>query len=144
MLVAAPAAAQPDRLERALATLPAGPFETQAWHPDQSSQAFVYVLAVTGRPRGKVYQPSVRDLGLLQRSDVVRAVRADAPDERAAANVLVDPLRNSGGEPVAYVVHHRDVQVSSTFTRDGAYTVYLRRAGEPMEMGGGGGGGGGM
>ena len=143
-LVAWPAGAQPDRLERALAVLPDGPFATQVWHPDQSRQGFVYLLGVTGQPRGTVHQPSVRDLGVLQRAEVVRALRPDVPDERAVADVLVDPIRSSAGDVVAYVVHHRDVQVSPAFTRDGRYTLYVRRAGEPMEMGGGGGGGGGM
>jgi hypothetical protein len=137
------AGAQSDRLDRALASIPDEAFATQAWHPDQSRQGFVYVLAVTGRPRGTVFQPSVRDLGVLQRPDLVRALRSDVPDEEAASNVVVDPVRNAAGDVVAYVVRHRAVQVSSTFARDGRYTLYVRLAGEPMEMGGGGGGGGG-
>jgi len=84
----------------------------------------------------------VRDLGVLPRAEVVRALRPDVPDERAAGNVVVDPIRTSAGDVVAYVVRHRDVQVSPAFARDGRYTLYVRRTGEPMEMGGGGAGGG--
>ena len=96
---------------------------------------------MTGRPRGIVYQPSARDLGVLPRAEVIRALRVDVRDERAASNVVVDPIRNSAGEVVAYVVHHRDVQVSPAFAGDGRYRLYVRLGGEPMEMGGGGGGG---
>lgn len=140
-LVPLGAGAQSDRLDGVLASLPEGAFATQVWHFDQASRGFVYLLGVTGRPRGTVYQPAVRDLGVLERADVVRALRPDVPDARAAANVVVDPIRNSAGDVVAYVVRHRDVLVSPAFARDGRYTLYVRLGGEPMEMGGGGGGG---
>ena len=129
--------AQPGRLESALASLPDGEFTTHEWHADRSSRGFVYLLEVTGQPHGTVYQPFVRDLGVLRRTDVVRAL-----GPTVAGDVVVDPIRNASGGVVAYVVRHRDVQVSPAFSGDGRYKIYVR-VGETTESGGGGGAGGG-
>jgi hypothetical protein len=135
-----PARAQSGALERALASLPDGAFATQAWHADRASLGFVFLLSVTGQPRGTLFEPFVRDLGVLGHPDLVRALRESVPDERAAADVVVDPIRNAGGAVVAYVVRPRDVQVNPAFSRDGRYKIYVR-VGETTESGGGAGGG---
>jgi hypothetical protein len=143
-LVVRPASAQSDRLEQALATLPDGVFATHAWLADRPGQGFVYLLEIGGQPPGTLYQPYVRDLGRLARADFVRALRPLVGSDRAAAEVVVEPVRNAAGAVVAYVVRPRDVDVIPAFARDGRYTLYVRGPAEPMEMGGGGGGGGGM
>ena len=126
---------QPGRLETTLASLPDGDFTTHAWYADRSSRGFVYLLEVTGQPHGTVYQPFVRDLGVLRRTDVVRML-----GPTVAADAVVDPIRNASGDVVAYVVRHHDVQVNPAFSRDGRYKIYVR-VGETTESGGGAGGG---
>ena len=133
-----PAGAQSGRLEQALADLPDGAFATHAWHADRSSRGFLFLLEVSGQPHGTLYRPFVRDLGVLQRADVVRALEPLITDERA---VVVDPIRNAVGDVVAYVVRHRDVDANPAFARDGRYTLYIR-GGETTESGGGAGAGG--
>jgi hypothetical protein len=103
----------------------------------------VYLLTVTGQPRGTLFQPRVRDLGRLSRDEIVRAVRARVPDDRAAAGVVVEPIRAAAGDVLAYVVRPADLQLSTTFTGPGGYTVYVRGGRSAAESGGGGAGGGG-
>jgi len=142
LLVPLAVCAQPSRLERMLASLPDGAFATHAWYAERAGQGFVYLLEMTGQPHGTVYQPFVRDLGLLERAELARALQP-VVNEAAANNVVVDAIRNSTGSIVAYVVRHRDVQVNPAFARDGHYTLYVR-VGDSTESGGAGGAGGGM
>jgi len=119
-------------------------FATHAWLADRPGQGFVYLLELDGQPHGTLYQPYVRDFGRLGRADVLRALRLFVGGDRAAAEVVVEPVRNGAGSVVAYVMHPRGVDVIPAFAGDGRYTLYVRKPEEPMEMGGGGGGGGGM
>ena len=137
-----PARAQSDRLERALASLPDGEFATHAWLADRPGEGFVYLLEIDGQPHGILYQPYVRDLGRLARADVARTLRLFVGGDRAAGDVVVEPVRNRTGAVVAYVVRPHDVDVVLAFAGDGRYRLYVHRSSEPMEMGGGGGGGG--
>jgi hypothetical protein len=140
LLVPVLAHAQPDA---SLAALPDGTYATQAWLGDRASDGFVYLLGVTGRPHGTLWEPRVRDLGVLPRAQIVRAVRARVPDERAASELVVEPIRGRSGEVLAYAVRSRDVQLSARFNGDGGYTIYLRGGRGTAESGGGGSGGGG-
>ena len=137
------ASAQPTRDGGALAALPDGAYATQAWFGDRAGDGFAYLLGVTGRAPGTLFQPRVQNLGVLQRDDVVRAVRMRLPDERAAAEIVVEPIRNGSGDILAYVVRPRDVHLSAKFNGTGGYTLYLRGERSTAESGGGGGGAGG-
>ena len=99
------------------------------------------MLGVAGRPRGTLFQPRVRDLGVLQRDDVVRAVQARADAKHA--EVVVEPVRTASGEVVAYVVRPADIQLTARFNGSGGYTLYARGGHSTTESGGGGGGAGG-
>lgn len=103
----------------------------------------MYVLTVAGMPRGTLFQPRVRDLGTLSREEIVRAVRARVPDDQAAAEIVVEPIRTASGDILAYVVRPRDVHLSAKFNGTGSYTLYLRGGRSTAESGGGGGGAGG-
>lgn len=96
---------------------------------------------MAGRPRGTLFQPRVRDLGVLPRDEVVRAVQVRADAERV--DIVVEPIRAATGEVVAYVVRPADIQLTARFNGTGGYTLYARGGHSTIESGGSGGAGGG-
>ena len=94
------------------------------------------MLGVGGRGRGALFQPRVRDLGVLQRDDVVRAVQARADAEHA--EIVVEPVRVACGEVVAYVARPADIHITARFDGSGAYTLYARGGHSTIESCGGG------
>lgn len=125
-----------------LAVIPDGTYATQAWHGERPGDGFVYVLGPAGRPRGMLFQPHVRDLGVLQRDEAVRLVQARAEGEHA--EIVVEPVRAASGEVVAYVVRPADIQLTARFNGSGGFTLYARGGHSTIESCGGGGGAGGM